>query len=246
MMSPSLHFIQLRRIWANIQSLDNSTWMEQPNSIITNSTHHQTSEKIDLQLREWFEKAPMEPSNSTLFSGRDWLSLSFHHSILLLHRRRLIVGSDHPAVAQSHLKCAESAMQICRLYRGMYFTNTVSFTWGALHVLFLAGLTFLHSLWTSKEVREARRRDVVGTCTSCTIVLVIMGERWSVAQPYRDLFNLLADATQAMLSESIDGAHRQLPAMRRSDDASIPGLLDGISGVGIDRSAEMLLNDMVE
>ena len=72
-----------------------------------------------------------------------------------------------------------------------------------------------------------------------------MGERWSVAQPYRDLFNLLADATQSMLSESADGGNRQLPAVRRSDHISIPGLLNGISGVGIDRSAEMLLNDMV-
>lgn len=252
MMSPSLHFIQLRRIWANIQSLDKSDWMEHAKSDMASSSHYHTAEKIDQQLREWSENAPLEPKNSTLFSGRDWLSLSYHHSILLLHRRRLIVGSDypemstHPLIVQSHLKCAESAIQICRLYREIYFTSAVSFTWGALHVLFLAGLTFLHSLWTSKEVRDACRRDVVATCTSCTIVLVVMGERWSVAQPYRDLFNLLADATQAMLAESNDGGHRTLPVMRRSDHISIPGLLNSISGVGIDRSAEMLLHDMVE
>jgi hypothetical protein len=252
MMSPSLHFIQLRRIWAKIQSLDKSDWMEHASSDVASSSHHQTAEQIDQQLREWVERAPSEQKTSALFSGRDWLSLSYHHSILLLHRRRLIVGSQYPemstnpVIIQSHLKCAKSAMQICRLYREMYFTSTVSFTWGALHVLFLAGLTFLHSLWTTKEVREACRRDVVATCTSCTIVLVVMGERWNVAQPYRDLFNLLADATQAMLAESNDGVVRQLPVMRRSDHISIPGLLNGISGVGIDRSAEMLLNDMVE
>lgn len=252
MMSPSLHFIQLRRIWANIQSLDKSDWMEQPSSDMAGSIHYQTAEQIDQQLREWFERAPLEPKPSSLFSGRDWLSLSYHHSILLLHRRRLIVGSDspemraHPAIIQSHLKCAKSAKQICRLYREIYFTHAVSFTWGALHVLFLAGLTFLHSLWTSEEVRAACRRDVVATCTSCTIVLVVMGERWNVAQPYRDLFNLLADATQAMLAELHDGVHHQLPVIRRSDHISISGLLNSISGVGIDRSAEMLLNDMVE
>ena len=225
------------------------------------SKHYETAQQIDQHLREWFEKAPLDPTASaTLFSGRAWVSLSYHHSVLLLHRRRLILGSNpnynypdlnaHAVIVQSHLKCAESATQICRIYREIYFTNNVSFTWGALHVLFLAGLTFLHSLWTSKEVRETCRRDVVTTCTSCTIVLVVMGERWSVAQPYRDMFNLLAEATQAMLTESNDvgGEHRmwQLPVMRRSDHMSISGLLNGISGVGVDRSAEMLLNDMVE
>jgi len=238
MMSPSLHFIQLRRIWANVQFLDKSD--------VTSASHQQNAEHIDQQLLEWFRSAPPQPPDaSSLFSGRDWLALSYHHSILLLHRRRIVVGSAYQQIEQSHLKCAQSSVRICEIYRNIYFMNTVSFTWGALHVLFIAGLTFLHSLWTSQQTRIACRRDVVKTCTNCTIVLVVMGERWNVAQPYRDIFNLLADATQAMLTDT-DGENQQLPALRRADNIAIPALLNSISEVGIDRSAEMLLHDMVE
>lgn len=238
MMSPSLHFIQLRRIWANIQFLDKTE--------VTSASHQQNAENIDQQLLELCRTAPPSPpENTILFSGRDWLALSYHHSILLLHRRRIVVGSTYPQIEQSHLKCAQSSVRICEIYRDIYFTNTVSFTWGALHVLFIAGLTFLHSLWTSRETRLACRRDVVRTCTNATMVLVVMAERWNVAQPYRDIFNLLADATQAMLADT-DGQDQQLPALRRSDNIAIPALLNSISEVGIGRSAEMLLHDMVE
>lgn len=69
----------------------------------------------------------------------------------------------------------------------------------------MAGLTYLHCLWTSPAVREAiRQDDVISTCTDCTIVLVVMSERWAGASPYRDIFEALAARTMTMMVDKND------------------------------------------
>jgi hypothetical protein len=88
-------------------------------------------------------------------------------------------------------------------YRHLYISRSVSYTWGSLHMLFLGGLTYLYTLWASSDVRRATRRgDVCSTGTACTMVLVIMAERWKAAVSYRDIFETLATKTITMICDT--------------------------------------------
>ena len=98
------------------------------------------------------------------------------------------------------LECTEAAQNTCHGYRQQYIGRQVNYTWGSLHFLLLAGLTYLHCLWTSPKVRLVTRQDDVSkTCTACTMVLVFIPERWEEAATYRDIFAVLAERTMTMV-----------------------------------------------
>lgn len=166
------------------------------------------------ELMEWLNTVPRtQPIITALstFSTTEWFQLAYNHSVLLLHRRLLVKAQRHESL-QVLLECCHAARDICYLYRKLFLNNPVSYTWGALHILFLAGLTFLHCLITSPGVRATFGQDEISdTCTSCTIVLVIMAERWKAAAAYRDTWELLAKATISMLVKA--GSARSVPSM---------------------------------
>ncbi|KAL2416860.1 hypothetical protein ABEF95_008753 [Exophiala dermatitidis] len=104
------------------------------------------------------------------------------------------------------LSCLRAAERTCHIYRRHFLGRPTNYTWAALHELFLAGLTYLHCLWTSPAARAVTRQgQVSNTCTDCTIVLVIIAERWSAAAPYRDIFDALANLTMTMMDEKAGG-----------------------------------------
>lgn len=190
--------------------------------------------------------------NFNTFGSDEWFSLSYHHSVLLLHRRRLVTKTDSEdssfeGIDNVYLECVDSVASLCKTYRQIYLSTTVSTTWGALHVLFLGGLTFLHCLWASKKVREAYRRDTVTSiCTSCTVVLVVMAERWPAAVPYRETFEALVASTQSMLvKEDLSLTAPSLPALWTTERHHIAEHLSRIEQVGMCDSVERLLNEVV-
>ena len=207
------------------------------------------------ELRDWLDSAPeqlpVSQRNNKAFGGPEWFEIMYHHSILILHRHRLVsrYRESNPGDETSsvYLECADSAQCICQLYRQLYISQRMSDTWGALHLVFLAGITFLHCLWASQATRAAIRRDKVSsTCMSCMVVLVIMAERWSAVGPYRDTFDMLSNATQTMLVETETTITTpSFPAVCHSGDDQLSGYLSNIAEVGMDSLVEQLLSDMV-
>lgn len=71
--------------------------------------------------------------------------------------------------------------------------------------------------------------DVINTCTACTMVLVIIAERWSKARTYRDVFEQLSEQTLAFIcgatgaSEQIS-THQTLAPVAASSDFSFSRL----------------------
>jgi hypothetical protein len=182
-------------------------------------------ERFKQEFSRWLDTAPEQLTsnrlNNNAFGSTEWYSLMYHHSILLLYRHRLVYrersnqNDDEYRLTGSatnmrrppptvFIDCADSAQSICMIYRQLYVSQRLNDTWGALHVLFLAGVTFLHCLWSSSETRAIYRMDKVSSiCTSTMIVLAIMAERWSAVNAYRDAFEMLATATQTMLAETL-------------------------------------------
>lgn len=212
-----------------------------------------------LELKEWLDAAPAQlasnQAHNNAYGNSAWFELMYHHSILLLHRHSLVTEhrmlsgdasqSSQPSV---YVECASSAQAICHIYRQLYLKQQLNDTWGALHVLFLGGLSFLYCLWTNQETRAVFRLDKVSsTCTACVVVLSIMAERWAAVGPYRDTFEMLANYTQTMLAESSATTvmPATMPVFSTATNQQLTDYLSSMAEIGMCSSVEALLNDMI-
>lgn len=208
-MTGALHVIGLRRLWSRFAGTLYRS--------ISRRDGVDTDALIDglrRELEEWHASIPDQlfcasTHPLSVFASRDWFHLAYEHSILLLYRHHMTgeqqVTSQDPAERRERTdrifeECASSARQMCIRYRRLYQSSSIQFTWGSLHILFLAGLTYLFCLWRCARVRERSRQiDVVNTCMACTMVLTVTAERWNFATPYRDIFELLSVKTISMV-----------------------------------------------
>ncbi|KAF9877052.1 hypothetical protein CkaCkLH20_05318 [Colletotrichum karsti] len=198
-MSNAIHVIRLRRIWARLHGTVHSA--NTPGGMDSESRRSHIAE-LRGDLDEWLRSAPPCPPRAgaalSIFSTREWYELNYSGTILHLYRGQL--AEDKGTPDNIIMDCMQAAGNVCRMYRRQYIGTSVKYTWATLHCLFLAGLTYLHCLWTSQAVRTVEpHEEVIKTSTDCTMVLVVIAEGWAGAAPYRDIFEALANRTMSML-----------------------------------------------
>ncbi|KAL4879281.1 fungal-specific transcription factor domain-containing protein [Aspergillus karnatakaensis] len=245
-MSAAIHTIRLRRIWARIQTSVypqvNKENSPTPSSIITGFVQ---------ELNTWLESSPAQlasnESHNNAFGSREWFEAIYHHSILLLYRYNLVSRHQRPCAA-TFLACAQSGAALCTGYRQFYVSNRLTDTWAGLHNLFLGGVTFIYCLWSSADARAQYRLDSVSNiCTACTMVLSVMAERWSSAGPYRNAFEMLANATMAMLVDTTTASSEpSFPILRSPANDQFEGYFAHMAEVGMGGSLEALLSTMLD
>lgn len=222
LMTGAIHAIKLRRLWTQLSDHLYPTRSGQQcinNDCISRNT---TFASLRAKLEEWRASAPdyLDQSASSrplsVFASKSWFQLAYDHSILLLYRHYMVstppsTGSNTVDDQQTSVdaileECFLRAKNICLLYRRIYQSSSVQFTWGSLHILFLGGLTYLFCLWRSARIRAATKQaDIVTVCLACSTVLIIVAERWNLATSYRDIFEALSQKTIAMVCDG--GSH---------------------------------------
>ncbi|RAH42908.1 uncharacterized protein BO95DRAFT_419867 [Aspergillus brunneoviolaceus CBS 621.78] len=224
-MTGAIHVVRLRQIWSKISD---NLYSNTSNSSDGNPSDSTFLERLRLELENWRLGAPNEldttnVSSLAVFGSPDWFHLAYDYSILLLYRP-LITCQPEPLGDMQRLEsidaafqvCFDCARDICQRYRRLYQRQgRVHFTWGSLHILFLAGLTFNYCIWRSRRLREDTTPGVVvNTCMACTTLLAIIAERWSQASSYRDIFETLSERTITMM-------HRDYPHGARREEAAV-------------------------
>lgn len=248
-MSTALHVIRLRHIWARLHA---SLYSDVNNT--DNTTHDDRVPLFRAEIDAWLASTPPIPPRTgaalSILATQDWYDLSYSETIIMLYRGRLI---DHSGGAAANddvfLQCARAAESICLKNRRLYIAKPVNCTWGTLHVIFSAGLTYLHCLWTSAAVRHQTSLDEMNsTLTSCTMLLTVIADRFKGAASYRDVFEALCSRTKKMM---VDGGGEQsgvqLLTMDPCDVA--PGRftqwMAEISDAGISNAVDSLLAGLV-
>lgn len=247
-MSHALHGFRIRALQGRIQTTIYS------NTTISNSPAHQAHvQGLRLELDEWRASCPPlkpPPPSGTLsfFTTTDWFAVNYNYAILQLYRVQITdrKGGDRE---QIFMECLQAAKSICNSFRRQFFGNPTTYTWGALHELFLAGLTYLYCLWTSPAARRATRHDYISsTCTDCTMVLVKLAEQWSHAAPYRDIFESLASRTMTMMADQQRGGEEPSTATIPPDQQNLSqwwaGIADTGGPVGVEWILDELMNDL--
>ena len=247
-MSTAIHVFKLRQIWARIQpALYSRTSDHSLVDEIFDGQIAQLRADLDVWLATKPHSRPISKNDLSIFAKAEWYQMNYDYTILLLYRSQLTVYQGKNQ--QLFEDCLRASGNICRGYRQMYIGTHVRYTWGTLHCLFLAGLTYLHCLWTSPAARDlVLLGDVSKTCTDCTMVLVAIAEGWKHAASYRDTFDVLASRTMTMLIES----KCPTPQAPSSIDgqANFDRWMNDLTQVGgwdeIDETLAGMLNDFTE
>lgn len=214
-MTGALQTFRIRRLLARIHT---SLYSNKMPCCSEKPTHDTQIQDFRAEVEKWRSELPLTAPHHgevlSLFATSEWFDLEYYYTILQLYRVQ-IINNQAGTVDEVFFNSLQAAENICHSYRRLFLGKPTSYTWTALHELFLAGLTYLHCLWTSPAVRDAQRQgQVSSTCTDCTIVLVIIAERWENAAPYRDIFEKLANRTIMMMDDKPSG---------RQELALIPG-----------------------
>lgn len=206
------------------------------------------------ELEEWYKSRPppmTPPKDGALafFVSADWYEANYNYTILQLFRPQ-ITDMKGSALDETFVKCLNTSKNTCHIFRRQYFGKPMSYTWSAVHELFLAGLTYLYCLWMSPAARQISRPDhVSNTCMDCTMVLVILAERWPEAAPFRNIFEVLASRTMTMLSDSHQGKDVGPIAIGPESETYPEGLsqwMEGISDSGITTGVDWLLSELID
>lgn len=245
LMTGAIHAIKLRRLWTQL----NDQLYSVKNGKCTNDCLDQsTYGDLRQRLEEWRASAPDHLDHSashplSVFASKSWFQLAYDHSILLLYRHYMVlpptnheavsthqpmgVTSDNQETVEGILEeCFLRAKDVCLIYRRIYQSSSVQFTWGSLHILFLSGLTYLFCLWRSERIRaKIKQSDIITTCLACSTVLIIVAERWNLATSYRDIFEALSQKTIAMIcdgSNNLSNANRESASTSTFTEAQQP------------------------
>lgn len=246
----AIHTFRIRRLLSRIHS---SLYSKPSCSCAVHHTQESQIQQLRSEIENWRERIPPATSHVdealSLFSTPDWFDMEYNYAILQLYRVQ-IINPKAGATETVFLDCLRAAEELCHSYRRRYLGKRTSYTWTAVHELFLAGLTYLHCLWTSPAAREAHSQgQVSSTCTDCTIVLVLMAERWAAAAPYRDIFEMLARRTMIMMDGKKNGEGTP-PAVSTEqsgimDEGGLTEWVTQVANAGIPEEFDGLLNGMV-
>ncbi|KAJ4303518.1 hypothetical protein N0V90_002414 [Kalmusia sp. IMI 367209] len=205
-LTKAMHTFRMRRILGCIHA---SVYSDITASSTAQQAHRAHIKALRTELEDWRALTPPVVPQSgqtlSLFATPDWFDLEYSYSILQLYRAQLVDARGDRS-DEVFIDCIKAAECICHGYRRQFLSKPTNCTWAAVHELFLAGLTYLHCLWASPTVRNANSHSQVrSTCTDCTIVLVLMAERWDAAATFRDVFEALASHTMSMMDDKAQG-----------------------------------------
>lgn len=248
MMTYAIHGFRIRILLGRIQAALYS------DCSITRTERLSRGEKLYNVLETWSADTPpprQPPDGGALsfFLTEDFHNVSYNYALLQIYRIQ-IADRKNTTPDEIFLKCMQASKNICRSFRRQFLGKPTAYTWSAVHEMFLAGLTYIYCLWTSAACREVTRNDQLSsTCTDCTVVLVVLGERWTCATPFRDVFELLSARTITMMADLQQGRQpgpSPLHIAKETSPTDLDQWIEGIYNTGSTLGADWLLNELIE
>ncbi|RMJ24005.1 Transcription factor [Aspergillus sp. HF37] len=166
------------------------------------------------------------------------LELDYWQTINLLYRQNIGVparldemmpvtdparcSADESQLEDSiYLKVAEASGKVLQLYRLLHHVRLVNYTYLAAHSIFLAGSSFLFTIWHSPLIRsQLMLNEIDYTLLAGTTILADMADRYPHAGSCRDTLEQMGAATMQMcLSTAEFSSHANRPCSPRSRTA---------------------------
>jgi hypothetical protein len=171
--------------------------------------------RLMADLEAWRHTIPP----SLQVSERDRVMLHYHRAVRLLLQPFLATLDPESDLFR---KCADAAGQICQIHKRLHQTPEYGHSFVAVHTVFVSGITLLYTLWRGKG--NVWSFSISNDIRAASCVLSIMGERAPWIRRFRDTFDIMVEATMAVLQG--DRNSHEGGAERPRDAAAAAQLVD--------------------
>ncbi|CAZ83072.1 unnamed protein product [Tuber melanosporum] len=221
---------------------------------------------VDRRLKEWIDTAPQSKEQTGVSFSLEFLQLNYWQAKIMLYRPCLSVpvllagelgssGSSSRGRAAErafgggkvsaeeeeriYLTVAEAGSKVLRLYRQLHRVHQVNYTFLATHHLFMAGISFLYTIWHSPLVRSRLTMDDVDfTILAATSVLGDLVDKCPPAEACRDAFERMSRATVQMCLAGGQGPMSKIvPSGTFAHSAGVAGAT-GMNRAGMTQSRQ--------
>lgn len=245
-LTKGIQTFRIRHLWGEIYT---SLYSNIAESNPSHPTYESRTAVLRQKLEAWKASVPHTfPLGSnqvvSFFTSDYWYEFSYNYTCLYLYRGHLInLGSGlSDSLAMELFRTSGT---LCHDVRNRLLGKSTTYTWGALHTIFISGLTYLHCLWSSPAVRSSSRYDQVSrTCTNCTVMLVLIAQWNEEAEPYRDIFETLATRTLTMLTET-SVQDKPDPNISQYELNNVSQWASTLFDTGMTDGSDRLLNDLI-
>jgi hypothetical protein len=152
--------------------------------------------RLMADLEAWRHTLPP----SLQVSERDRVMLHYHRAVRLLLQPFLATLDPESDLFR---KCADAAGQICQIHKRLHQTPEYGHSFVAVHTVFVSGITLLYTLWRGKG--NVWSFSISNDIRAASCVLSIMGERAPWIRRFRDTFDIMVEATMAVLQGDRNG-----------------------------------------
>lgn len=153
-MSTFRHIIRLRQIHSKILRKFYPVNASEHDGV----QFQESRDQIRAELENWMVSTPryMSPTTAT-FESFDWFQIAYNYALILLYRPSPVCPHANLQALQT---CADSSINMITGYLSLYSKNKITYTWIALHSVFMASVTMLYTL-VSPEIRRSTTQSVV-------------------------------------------------------------------------------------
>lgn len=171
--------------------------------------------RLMTDLEAWRHTIPL----SLQARERDRVLLHYHRAVRLLLQPFLATLEPE---SEHFRKCVHAAGQICQIHKLFHQTPEYGHSFVAVHTVFVSGITLLYTLWRGKG--NVWSFAISNDIRAASCVLSIMGERAPWIRPYRDTFDVMVEATMAILQG--EGNDRRSPSEELRNPGSAAPIVD--------------------
>lgn len=119
--------------------------------------------------------------------------IRYHEIVMLLFRPTPRIRSPSK---DSLTHCYQSAEATIRLWKELYNSDRMSYSWTSIHSICLSAITILYCIWMVKELTASTEIDsLTQTMVAASNLLSAAGEHWIDARRCRNSLNNLTAAT---------------------------------------------------
>ncbi|TPX16335.1 uncharacterized protein E0L32_003984 [Thyridium curvatum] len=159
-------------------------------------------EDIQPRLEEWRASIPpiRDVYHESIYAFSSWWDATFYNTLMLLHRPNPSIPEPGP---DSLRICFDAAKKLIACAQILQREHQLEMAWIWAQRLFVAGLTFIYTVWNSVDLRRSNPpEEIVHTAQTCSTTLAVLTGRFPSAAGCRDALETLVSATVKALFSS--------------------------------------------
>lgn len=184
----SLCFFRIRQIQLEVQRIlyENGELPRRFDNLTQWRSH------IHQELEYWRNLTPKTNRKMNCDFNVEFFTLNYNHTLLSLNG---LSPKTFKLTVDAYHKVLEALKSLMACYTQLYLKKAINYTWAAVHNLFMAGTSYLFSLYNSAEVRDRNSLYEVKKITEeCISVLTLLVATCDAAKSCTDTFQVLTAA----------------------------------------------------